>query len=296
MAALGILLLQICRKARQLKGAVNLNNGKFRQSNSCSLCFVSRWKLLMRDILSDDERKLKPLSLVMLTTSAILGTMILYNTILAQPRATPQALTMAQPASDGEVSAPVAAGNTVVFQYDVRVEEVQRALLATGFFKGLVDGVNGQKTKTAIQLYQQQAGLPATGEITPDLLSKLRYTQKVKAASEYTGSIAPAAAPPTVASPLAQAALLASEEPEKPAAVVAAATPAPALPKPKKAPQNTRVVSVQKLLMAKGYGISEINGQMNAETRAAILQFEMDNGLEMQGVVDAPLLQALASR
>ncbi|MDE2444898.1 MAG: peptidoglycan-binding protein [Alphaproteobacteria bacterium] len=256
----------------------------------------------MRDILSDDEHKLKPLSLVMLTTSAILSTMILYNTIFAQPRAEPSVLSAAQPAgakAGAAVNMPVAAGSTVVFQYDVTVEEVQRALLAIGLFKGLVDGVNGQRTKNAIQLYQQQAGLPVTGEITPALLAKLRYTQRVKAASEYTGSItpAPAVAVTTEPSPLAQAALRASEEPvsAKIAPRVAAAAP-PVGPTPKKLTQNTRVMSAQKLLVAKGYSISAVNGQMNAETRAAILQFEMDNGLEMQGIVDVSLLQALASR
>lgn len=239
----------------------------------------------MRDILDDDERKVKPLSLLMLSTSAVLGSMIIYNTMFAQLPA--GRVNVAVGASTHvDVLTPADVTNTVVFKYDATVEEVQRELLATGQFKGLVDGVNGQKTKIAVQQYQQEAGLATTGEITPELINHIRYTRKVKAASEYTGSIAPAAPPPDVESPLAKAALIASSEP---------LTEAAAVPQTKKLVQNTRVLNVQRALEAKGYTVGEINGQMTPATRAAILQFELDNGLAMDGVVDPPLLAALAS-
>ena len=240
----------------------------------------------MRDILDDDERKIKPLGLIMLSTSAILGAMIIYNTMFAQPHAG-RAVSLVGASTHVEVLAPAEGGNTVVFKYDAAVEDVQRELLATGQFKGLVDGVNGQKTRIAIQLFQQESGLPVTGEITPDLIDRIRYTSKIKAAAEYTGSIAPAAPPPETISPLAQAALVASAEPT---------IAAPVITKAKKLPQNTRILNVQRTLETKGYTVGEINGQMTAETRAAILQFELDNGLAMDGVVDAPLLSALASK
>ena len=35
-----------------------------------------------------------------------------------------------------------------------------------------------------------------------------------------------------------------------------------------------------------GYDISKLDGQVNDETRAAILKYEMDNGLDMGGMVD----------
>ena len=245
----------------------------------------------MRDILDDDERKVKPLTLVMLSTSAVLSAMIVYNTVFAQPLIG-HAGQIAGASTHVDVFAPEAGVNTVVFKYDAAVEEVQRALLATGQFKGLVDGVNGQKTKIAVQQFQQEAGLPVTGDITPDLVNRILYTKKIKAASEYTGSIAPAAAPPEVESPLAKAALVASIEP----AIEAPAAPVPAQVKPKKSAQNTRVLNVQRALQAKGYAIGEINGQMTPETRAAILQYEMDHGLAMDGVVDQPLLVALTSK
>jgi peptidoglycan hydrolase-like protein with peptidoglycan-binding domain len=258
------------------------------------------WNSIMRDVLEDDERKVRPLGLLMLTTAGVLSMMIVYNTMYGQNN---QGRANAVTASTHvEVPAPIDASNTVVFKYDATVEDVQRELLATGHFKGLVDGVNGQKTKIAIQMFQQEAGLPVNGEITSDLINHIRYTRKVKAASEFTGSINPApevnavAAPQMVSQPVVA-------EPE-------AAVGAPVVPKPKKtlkkvaatiAPkpvatkpaQNTNVITVQKALAAKGYAIGAANGKMSVATRAAILKFELDNGLPMDGVIDLPLLAAL---
>jgi peptidoglycan hydrolase-like protein with peptidoglycan-binding domain len=255
----------------------------------------------MRDVLEDDERKVRPLGLLMLTTSAVLSVMIVYNTMFGQ---NDQARVSTISASTHvEVPAPSDAANTVVFKYDPTVEDVQRELLATGHFKGLVDGVNGQKTKVAIQQFQQETGLAVTGEITPDLINHIRYTRKVKAASEYTGSINPApdvpvAAPQVVSQPIIEEPQAAAEpplapKPKKPVktnSVTKAAKPAASKPAPT---QNTNVITVQKALAAKGYAVGAANGKMSAATRAAILKFELDNGLPMDGVIDLPLLAAL---
>ena len=53
-------------------------------------------------------------------------------------------------------------------------QELQRALTAAGFDTGGTDGVMGAKTKAAISAYQASAGLPVTGEPSPDLLRRLR--------------------------------------------------------------------------------------------------------------------------
>ena len=246
----------------------------------------------MRDILDDDERKVKPLGLFMLTTATVLSGMIIYNVTLGQTQngfGRTNGAMATGPSTHVEVPAPAELSNTVVFKYDETVEEVQRELLATGHFKGLVDGVNGQKTKLAIEQFQQEIGLPVTGEITSDLVSRIQYTRKVKAASEYTGSVdpAPAAIPQTQILPVAAAPVEEVSEP----ALVAAAPVAAKLKKP--APNN--ILSVQKTLSAKGYPISDVTGKMNAETRAAILQYELENGLAMDGVIDSTLLAALGS-
>lgn len=271
-----------------LKGAVNLNKGKLEAEQICLSGLVES---IMRDILDDDERRVKPLGLVLLTTTAVLSSMIIYNTTFGQPQLGGAGSTVSMAvgaATHVEVPAPAEVSNTVVFKYDAAVEEVQRELLATGHFKGLVDGVNGQKTKIAIEHYQQDVGLAVTGEITPDLVNHIRYTRKVKAAADYTGSIdpAPAVAVTPVTSPVAAA-------PD-----VATAQPAPAIitsAKLKKPSQNQRILSVQKALAAKGYTVGEMNGQLSDATHSAILQFEMDNGLAMDGVVDPLLLNALGT-
>jgi peptidoglycan hydrolase-like protein with peptidoglycan-binding domain len=254
----------------------------------------------MRDVLEDDERKVRPLGLLMLTTSAVLSVMIVYNTMYGQSdQNRPSA---ASASTHVEVPAPIDASNTVVFKYDATVEDVQRELLATGHFRGLVDGVNGQKTKIAIQQFQQEAGLAVTGEITPDLINKIRYTRKVKAASEFTGSINPAPEVPPVAKhqivsqpiieePQAEVEPPVLPKPKKPAKIINATNVAKPIV-PKLSP-NKNVIAVQKALAAKGYEVGATNGKMSPATRAAILKYELDNGLPMDGVIDLPLLAAL---
>ena len=213
----------------------------------------------MRDILDDDERKVKPVSLLMIITALILGSMIIYNAMWGRG----SSLYVAQfgmVSSGGTtrmaVTAPGGEANTIIIKYDANIEEVQRALLASGQYKGMVDGVTGQRTKMAIQLYQQENGLPATGEVTPELINHIRYTQKLKAAAEFTGSIDPA---------------------------------------PMSGPQALKgnIFKVQTALAKLGYDLGEPSGQLDDATRAAILQFEMENGLSMEGVVDVPLINAL---
>ena len=237
----------------------------------------------------------------MLTTSAVLSVMIVYNSMYGQNNQNRASTGTVSASTHVEVPAPVDASNTVVFKYDATIEDVQRELLATGHFKGLVDGVNGQKTKIAIQQFQQETGLPVTGEITPELINHIRYTRKVKAASEYTGSINPAPEAPVAAPQMVSKPVIAEPERTVEAPAVpkqkkpvknnnAANVPKPVAPKPA---QNNNVITVQKALAAKGYAVGATNGKMSSATRAAILKYELDNGLPMDGVIDLPLLAAL---
>jgi peptidoglycan hydrolase-like protein with peptidoglycan-binding domain len=217
----------------------------------------------MRDVLDDDERKVKPVSLLMVTTAAILSGMIIYNALWGKGSgAHTQQLVVAVPAGASthmEVAVPMSDSNTVVIKYDPVIEDAQRELSATGHYTGIVDGVNGQHTKMAIQKFQEDNGLPVTGEVTPDLMNRIRYMHKVKAASEFTGSLDPAPAQAEV-----------------------------------KANDNQDIIKVQAALAKLGYDLGEPTGKMDDETRAAILQFEMDNGLSMDGAIDASVLAALA--
>ena len=208
----------------------------------------------VKDIIDEDEWKMKPLSMMLAVSAGILGSMIIYNALFHQPGR----LRIAQSLPGGatthiDVPGPNDATTTVMLKYDPLIEDAQRELLGLGLFKGMVDGVNGLRTKQAIQQYQQMNGLPATGEATEDVINHIKFTRKVQAAAQFTGSVTP----------------------------IAAAAP------------EQRIKKVQVALAGLGYDINKMDGKINEETRAAILKYEMDNGLDMVGTIDDGLLAAL---
>ncbi len=222
----------------------------------------------MRDVIDDDERTLKPTSMLMITSAIILGAMIVYNALATNNAKLPSlhATTRMQ------VTVPGQATNTVVFKYDADVEDLQRELLATGHYIGMVDGVMGQRTQIAIRSYQHDNNLEETGKPSVELINHIRYTRKIKAAAEFTGSVDPAPAAQTDA-PLFV--------PTNNQAVAVKPT------------KQQQVLRVQMTLANLGYDPGEPTGTLDEETRAAILKFQMDNGLAMEGEVDAGLLAAL---
>jgi peptidoglycan hydrolase-like protein with peptidoglycan-binding domain len=226
----------------------------------------------MRDVLEDDERKLHPVSLLLITTAIVLSGMIIYNGLTTNAVST---LASSQATTRMEVAVPPTSTNTVVFKYDADVEDVQRELLASGHYKGMVDGVIGQRTVDAIKKYQQDNSLAITGEVSPELINHIRYTRKIKAAAEFTGSVEPSQIETPV--PIIQP-------------VLKQQTAAPAKPTKQQA-----ILRVQMSLANLGYDLGEPTGNLDDATRAAILQFEMDNGLAMDGLVDDPLLKALSN-
>ena len=206
----------------------------------------------VKDVL-DDGWKIRPLSMVLLVFAGTFGAMIVYNTLAKQPVGARLAVASA-PLMDGVAPQPV---TTVVLKYDPLIQDAQRELLALGVYKGTVDGVKGLRTKQAIQDYQQLNGLAPTGEVSDDLINHMRFTHKVQAASQFTGSVAPVALQST-----------------KPA-------------------QDLSIKKVQVALAGLGYDINKLDGLLNDETHSAILKYQMDNGLDMSGSLDAELLKTL---
>ena len=250
----------------------------------------------MRDVLDEERGGLQPLSALLLLIAVILSGMITYNAMFNQHAETTQhvlANVSAAGAARVDVSVPVDGANTIVIKYDPAVEEVQRALLESGIYRGAVDGVNGQRTKLAIQQYQQANGLPVTGVASKDLATHVLYTNKLKAASEFTGSVDPApqiatASPVVTEEPDAQASDQSGKSELPPTAIQKSVSLAPAI-----AAKAMRIKRVQIALASLGYSTGKVTGALNDATKAAILKFEMDNGLSMDGVVDADLLRAL---
>jgi peptidoglycan hydrolase-like protein with peptidoglycan-binding domain len=162
------------------------------------------------------------------------------------------------------VNVPQKQSKSVTITYNADVEDVQRELLATGHYRGLVDGVMGKQTAIAIKKYQADSGLAVTGEISADLIDHIRYKRKVLAASEFTGSVSKA---PAV-------------EPKK-------VIPAPA-------PKGlAKVREAQRLLKKLGYDLLTVSGEIDEPTKSALLKFQMDYGLAMDGGLSKELMAAL---
>ena len=132
---------------------------------------------------------MRPTSMVLLSIAAVFGGMITFNAFLGQNLGSSGTVPTSGKQGKPAFEATDKTSRTVTLKYDELIEDVQRELLATGHFQGLVDGVDGPKTQIAIETYQQQNGLVVTGVASPQLLEHIRFMQKVAQASEFTGSI-----------------------------------------------------------------------------------------------------------
>ena len=223
----------------------------------------------IKDVIDDESHKLKPVSAVLLLLALGLSAVIAWNALTQQkPTLMVSALNAAAPGNSG----------VVVLKYDPLIQDAQRELLALGVYKGPIDGVNGLTTKQAITAYQQLNGLAQNGIATDELVNHMKFTHKVQAAAQFTGSVDQASVDP-VLSTTAQATVIY----EKAAADAVAASKA----------QELSVKRVQVVLAGLGYPIKRMDGHVNAETRAAILKYQMDNGMDMNGGVDKTLTAAL---
>ena len=82
---------------------------------------------------------------------------------------TPEQVNLGTPVWKG--SAGGAQGSAAADRESVR--NIQSGLARIGYDVGPVDGVAGQKTRTAIRAYQQQNGLPPDGEPSAELAKRL---------------------------------------------------------------------------------------------------------------------------
>lgn len=211
----------------------------------------------MKDVLRDSEPRLGPMAVLALATSGILAIAISYNALFAQPGAGNRKALANRQATGLSTRVIVdagSAGNTVLLRYDPAVEEIQRGLLATGDYKGMVDGVAGKQTRLAIESYQRRQGLKVDGEISSELVDHIRYTQTITKAAEFTGS---------------------TSEPETEV-------------------EAAQVRNVQTALAELGYQPGDVTGEINASTEAAIRQFQADHGLAADGVISIALVTELA--
>jgi peptidoglycan hydrolase-like protein with peptidoglycan-binding domain len=251
--------------------------------HSCKLLFeilfvgLQLRKRKKASVVPDQPRASKPLA-VILSLATVAGSFaIMFNAFFNQDGAGAgkTALISGDARTHMSVSADDKTSRTITFKYDALVEDVQRELLATGHFNGLVDGVTGPKTKIAIEEYQRENKLAVTGEVSKTLLGHIQDTRKVNQAAEFTGTVSREDEPapkPVDAAPLA----------------IKPVKKTQALPVGDKA-----LLKLQERLAALGYDPGSRSGQLDEGTRSAILIFEMDHGLPMQGKISKSLLEAV---
>jgi peptidoglycan hydrolase-like protein with peptidoglycan-binding domain len=196
-----------------------------------------------------------------------LAGMTLFNVFFQQPIGDGKSLV-----ATGNLTTPNPSQRTLVLRYDETVEDVQRELLASGLFTGLVDGVDGPQTKVAVESYQRANQLDVTGTVSPSLLDHIRYTKKLAAAAKFTGSLTPAT----------------EIAPKKPVVPVPLAKPVAVAPI-----MDNGILELQKRLTRLGYDPGTRSGRLDEATRSAILIFEMDHDMAMDGKVSKVLLNAL---
>lgn len=145
------------------------------------------------------------------------------------------------------------ASNPASAPYSLR--NVQAALARLGYPVGTPDGVIGPKSRAAIRAFQTDSGLPASGEPSLALYDKLQ-----EAVAKRTAQ-APAATTPT-----------------QPAAL---------------AVDSAMITEAQTELRRRGYQISAITGTANAETIAAVRQYQSDARMTVTGTINEELLTQL---
>ena len=160
--------------------------------------------------------------------------------------------------------------------YDDPIVELQSMLASLGFYAADIDGLNGPRTRAAVEAYKVSVGLRGIDLSIEELLTSLRNNMMVTAA---------------IPRPRPQAAELAP---------VPAITPAP--------PSDRRIVAaarapvadptvlrVQAGLKAFGNGHIRLDGVAGEQTRLAIREFQSLFRLPVTGKIDDALVEKMAA-
>lgn len=210
----------------------------------------------MRQKVEKVGRKVRIVPLAAWSLTIIMSAAIAGNALFGQPATGRLAQGAEEPPSEQRVDFGETEGQrtTIQLRFDPVVEAVQRELLSAGYYKGPVDGVNGRKTRQAVSAYQQAMGLEPDGKPSSELAEHIRFTRQVSEASLFTGTVA--AAPD--------------------------------------AEQRAAIRRVQTGLADLAYSPGEINGELTAQTRSAILAFQRDRNLPETGEVSEDLIAELS--
>lgn len=84
-----------------------------------------------------------------------------------------------------------------------RIAGAQRMLNRLGYTAGRVDGEGGSRTRSAVEAFQRRAGVPADGEITPELVRMLSQAAPDRAFARDPVPTSPELSSPAPAAPAA---------------------------------------------------------------------------------------------
>ena len=166
---------------------------------------------------------------------------------------------------------------------DDEVVKIQKRLAELGYYDGAVDGDFGDLTDAAFRAFQKAAGLTVDGIAGSD--REVLYSDNAPYAKQETVE------EPTVADEEPTAASEQTEETTEPAEE----TPEAPVVVLEKGDFSDNVAAVQSKLSELGYFSLEATGLFGDITAQAVSDFQLANGLEATGVIDAKTYEILFS-
>jgi peptidoglycan hydrolase-like protein with peptidoglycan-binding domain len=143
------------------------------------------------------------------------------------------------------------------------IENLQQLLQAAGYYDGPITGVFGPQTEAAVLEFQQAQGLKATGIVDQQTLTVLSNLNKPEtyptSSSNQSNSV-------TITQSLLE-----------------------------KGSTGPQVIALQQKLKQLGYYNGAITGSFDARTEAAVIRFQYDSQLKVDGVVGADTQAKLAT-
>lgn len=161
------------------------------------------------------------------------------------------------------------------------VQQIQQELAIAGFYSGPVTGYYGNQTQAAVRRFQQAQGLAVDGVVGPNTRAALqRQLSRPLATPQFT----PTQIYYTTSYPSGS----------RPALTPAIAQPVRAANSLYVGDSGPAVSQLQQSLQAIGYYSGPVTGYFGPQTQAAVIEFQRQNGLLVDGVVGPRTQVAIA--
>ena len=134
-----------------------------------------------------EERRVGPLSLVVIVVMALTSAAIIGNALLRQPNSAGVVIMKDVRNEHLKNRANAKSGGNALEQVNKQAMTltIQNALMIAGYYAGPLDGVEGRQTEEAIAAYQDSIGLNVTGKVSQQLYDILTRRKELA-----TGSVA----------------------------------------------------------------------------------------------------------